>query len=633
MGISESTRRGTVDACIALPDTPSQTPESEYSFRLGKRRKQLAAVRALHRRLWVYLIVAALAGIVILFASFSWHVISTVWVLLPSVGMLSIIHSLINNAGTHSRVQRIVSFYELGVTRLQHQWQGQGIDGREFLPEDHAYASDLDLFGTGSLFELLCTARTGIGRATLAKWLLKPAECKEAIGRQVAVAELRDMLDLREYWASVGREALGQVASSGSVRDWADAPGVAFPSLVQALTIALPICLIGFALFAQIGLCGHNWLLVIAVCIGLEALLAAVFLKKTRLTTANLLVPSFELALLVPLLEHLEKTEFQCPLLRSLHVHLAVSSGCASKQIRILKIYTWLLNLRQIDYFAALASLVLWGTNLAILIERWRARNRQALVTWLDCIGQFEALLSLARYSFENPDHTFAVLKSSNSPLFQAEALGHPLVDRKTCVRSDLRLDAQGIQLIMVSGSNMSGKSTLLRSVGINTVLAFAGAPVRAARLVISPLQIGCSIAVRDSLRHEKSQFQAEVERLKWIRSLSRSNNLLFLLDEILGGTNSKDRFWGARAVIEQLIASGAIGVVTTHDLILTEVVKGLDGRAINVHFEEHYENGEMRFDYRMRPGVLTRTNGLNIMAALGLFSSSHASELDRVDL
>jgi DNA mismatch repair ATPase MutS len=168
----------------------------------------------------------------------------------------------------------------------------------------------------------------------------------------------------------------------------------------------------------------------------------------------------------------------------------------------------------------------------------------------------------------------------------------------------------------------MSGKSTLLRSVGMNAVLALAGAPVRAARLEISPLQIGCSMAIQDSLLQAKSRFQAEVERLKWILALSRSNSVLFLLDEMLGGTNSDDRLWGARAVIEQLAESGAVGLVTTHDLALTQIANSLQGRASNVHFEEHYENGEMRFDYRMRPGVLTHTNGLSVMAALGLLTS-----------
>ncbi|MGC2476775.1 MAG: hypothetical protein WA485_20745 [Candidatus Sulfotelmatobacter sp.] len=182
-------------------------------------------------------------------------------------------------------------------------------------------------------------------------------------------------------------------------------------------------------------------------------------------------------------------------------------------------------------------------------------------------------------------------------------------------------------QLIMVSGSNMAGKSTLLRSVGINAVLAAAGAPVCATRLEISPMQIGCSISVHDSLLQGKSRFQAEVERLKLILDLSRAGNLLFLLDEVLGGTNSRDRYFGARAVIEQLIGNTALGLATTHDLALTEIVKTLDGKAINSHFEEHYKDGEMRFDYRMRAGALARTNGLNVMAALGILPESSATE------
>jgi hypothetical protein len=601
----------------ALTKTAHEIPQSEYACRLSGRQRQLASIRVLHQRLWTYLITAALAGIVAAWAALSSHLVSALWILLPSVVVLSIIQSLTKNARIHSRVQWIVSFYELGVARLHHQWQGRGIGGGQFRTDNHAYACDLDLFGAGSLFELLCTARTGIGRAVLAKWLLNPAECAEIAERQRAVAELRDQLDLREDWASVEGRTFDQAGAS--VRDWADAPAIIFSLHARTFAIILPICLIVLSLLAGAGVFGHNWTWAVAVPVGLEALLAALLLKKTRLTAANLVLPSFELALLAPLLDRLETLHFQCPLLKSLQLQLTASSDVPSKQIRLLRLWAWLLDLRQFEYFALPASLILWGTNLAICIERWRRQNRAGLARWLDSLGQFEALLCLARYHYENPDYTFAVLKPGSSPLFEAEALGHPLLDHQTCVRCDMRLDAKGTQLMVVSGSNMSGKSTLLRSVGLNSVLALAGAPVCAARLQVSPLQIGCSIAVHDSLLQAKSRFQAEVQRLKWILTLSCANNVLFLLDEMLGGTNSADRLFGARAVIEQLAASGAIGLVTTHDLAVTEVVKALDGRAINVHFEDHYENGEMRFDYRMRPGVLTRTNGVNVMAALGL--------------
>ena len=605
------------------PGTAHEIPESEYARRLSERKQQLAKISALHQRLWIYLILAASAGIVVTWAALSLHLVSALWILLPSVAGLSIIQSLTKNARAHGRVQRIVNFYNLGLLRLCHEWQGRGIGGKEFLPNNHIYASDLDLFGEGSLFELLCTARTGVGRATLANWLLNPAECGHAEERQVAISELRDALDLREDWASL--EGTAPDEAGASIRDWAEAPAIAFPLYAQALATALPICLIVVSILAAVGVFGHNWLWAIAVPVVAEMFVAALLLKKTRLTVANLDLPSLELSLLAPLLDRLETAHFRCSLLKSLQSQLTSSSGQPSKQIRLLRFWSWLLNLRKSEYFALLSSPLLWGTNLAILIERWRQQNRKGLAQWLDSLGQFEALLCLARYHFENPGHTFALLKPASSPMLQAEGLGHPLLDRRTCVRGDVALDAKSTQLIVVSGSNMSGKSTLLRSVGLNCVLALAGAPVSAARLQISPLQIGCSISVHDSFLQAKSRFQAEVERLKWILALSRTNSILFLLDEMLGGTNSADRLFGARAVMGQLAANGAVGLVTTHDLALTEIVKALDGRAINAHFEEHYENNEMQFDYRMRPGVLTRTNGVNVMAALGLLPSQTA--------
>jgi hypothetical protein len=251
-------------------------------------------------------------------------------------------------------------------------------------------------------------------------------------------------------------------------------------------------------------------------------------------------LPSFDLELLAPLLNRFETLHFQCPLLKSLQSQLTASSALPSKQIRLLRVLVWLLSLRQSEYFALLASPLLWGTNLAICIEGWRQRNRKGLAQWLDSLGQFEALLCLARHSYENPDHVFPIRKRTPS-MFQAEDLGHPLLDCKTAVRCDVELHAEGTQLIMVSCSKMSGKSTLLRSVGLNCVLALAGAPVCASRLELSPLLLGCSITVQDSLLQAKSRFQAEVGRLKWILSLSRTNSVLFLLDELLGGTAALD--------------------------------------------------------------------------------------------
>jgi MutS domain V len=612
----QSSRRNTANTRVA-----SRSQEGEYVRRLGERERQLVAIRDLHRRLWTYLAVTVVAGGLGISLAFSSHLISAIWIFVPFVIAALVIRSLRENGNTYGRVQRIARFYEYGLARLHDQWQGKGTDGKEFDPENHLYSSDVDLFGTGSLFEFLCTARTRVGRETLANWLLNPAECEEISVRQAAVAELRDELDLQEDWAAVEGGALEQ--AGGSVRDWAQDPPVVFPFYARALAIALPLCLLVMASLAGLGVFGHHWVWAIAVPVGLEGLLALLLLKETKLAVANLNLPSYELVLIAPLLRLLESTSFHCSLLKSLQSQLTSSSGCPSKQIRVLRLYAWFVERRKVEWLPLLFAPFLGGTNLSILIEHWRQQNREGLTRWLDSLGQFEALLCLARYSYENPGHTFAVVKPRDTPIFQAETLGHPLLDSETCVRCDLSLDVKGTQLMIVSGSNMSGKSTLLRSVGLNCVLALAGAPVRAARLEVSPLRIGCSIAVHDSLLRGKSRFQAEVERLTRILTLSRTNNVLFLLDEILSGTNSADRLFGARALVDRFVVNGAVGIVTTHDLALTAVATTLGGRATNVHFEEYYEDGEMRFDYRMRPGVLTRTNGANVMAALGLLSYS----------
>ncbi|MGC2476774.1 MAG: hypothetical protein WA485_20740 [Candidatus Sulfotelmatobacter sp.] len=417
----EFVQRGNAGSSTALSNGGYETAESEYSCRLKRREEQLAGIRGLHQRLWTYLIVVAIAGLVVGYVTLSSRLIPSLWILLPVAMVLYILQALSKNARTHSTVQRIVKFYELGVARLSQQWKGLGIDGKEFLPADHVYASDLDLFGSGSLFELLCTARTGMGRATLAKWLLAPAEPGEAIERQGAVAELRDDLDLREEWASAGAGDIDRVGSS-AVRDWADAPTLSFPFFGRALAIVLPICLIVSSILHYSGILGLGWRYAIAVPGGLELLLAVFFLKKSRLIASNLVLPSFELGLLAPLLERLEREDFQCPLLKSLQLRLTSLSARPSKEIRILGALVWLLVLRQSEYFALLSAPALWGTNVAIQIERWRQRNREGLADWLESLGQFEALLCLARYHYENPKHTFPILSPQSNPLFHAEA-------------------------------------------------------------------------------------------------------------------------------------------------------------------------------------------------------------------
>jgi DNA mismatch repair ATPase MutS len=277
-----------------------------------------------------------------------------------------------------------------------------------------------------------------------------------------------------------------------------------------------------------------------------------------------------------------------------------------------------LLDSRRNMYFAPVAIILLWSIQCAFAIESWRQRSGPAVARWLAVVGEFEALNSFAGHSYEHPLDPFPEVVDGPAH-FEGEGLGHPLLPESRTVRSDVRLSDE-MSLLIVSGSNMSGKSTLLRTVGTNTVLALAGAPVRARRLRLSPLQVGASIRIQDSLQAGASRFYAEIKRLRQILELTAiPPPVFFFLDEILHGTNSHDRRIGAEGVLRALIERNAIGLVTTHDLALTLIVEGLGSRAANVHFEDHLEGGKMTFDYLLRPGILQRSNALELMRSVGI--------------
>jgi len=277
-----------------------------------------------------------------------------------------------------------------------------------------------------------------------------------------------------------------------------------------------------------------------------------------------------------------------------------------------------LLDAQRNPLFAPIAFVLLWSTQFAFAIEAWRKRSGPFVARWLSAVGEFEALSALAGYAYEHPKDPFPELKE-NELCFRGEALGHPLLPETGCVRNDVSLGDE-LRVMIVSGSNMSGKSTLLRTVGTNAVLAMAGAPVRARRLVLSPVVVGASIRIHDSLQSGSSRFYAEITRLRKLVDLTgKKLPLLFLVDELLHGTNSHDRRIGAEAIVKGLVDRGALGLVTTHDLALSHIADSLAPRAANVHFQDHIEDGKLVFDYRLHPGIVQKSNALELMRSIGL--------------
>lgn len=597
----------------------SEDPRASAAARLVARQAEAARRGRVDRALSNARLVVFALGVVAAFLVFGSRTLAPAWLALPVLVfiVLAVAHDRAIRA--RERAERAAGFYEAMLARSEGRTPPGAPGGERFRDPEHPYAEDLDLFGEGSLYARLCTARTGAGEQTLAAWLLAPAEPGVVAARQAAVAELRPALDLREDLAVLGAGVGGSLHVE-RLRAWGEAPAaLARTALTRRVLPAAALVLAGIAVATlaawTFGALGPLPFLLAA---GAEAVFALWLRSRVTRTVRELELPASELALLADLLERLEAERFRAPLLVGLRESLDTRGVPPARRLRQLRRRVDLLEARRNQLFAPLGALLLWTTQLALAVERWREACGPALARWIAALGELEALSALAGFAHERPELVFPEL-AADGPRFEAEALGHPLLPAQRCVRNDLRL-ADGARVLVVSGSNMSGKSTLLRAVGTNAVLALAGAPVCARRLRLSPLAVGASLRVHDSLQEGTSRFYAEIRRLGQIVRLAEGPRpALFLLDEILHGTNSHDRGIGAEAVVRGLLARGAVGLVTTHDLALARLAESLAPAAQNVHFEDHMEEGRMAFDYRLRPGVVTRSNALALMRAVGL--------------
>jgi len=546
------------------------------------------------------------------------------WLIAPGAVFLALAIAHGRVLARRGRLRTAVSLCEDGIARIEDRWAGKGDAGTSFqaAAEAHLYAADLDLFGAGGLFELLSVARAPIGRATLAAWLQGPASAAVARGRQGAVAELGPRIELRQDLAMCALAVKEEIRDE-ALTAWAVRAPEGLPAQLGAwrgLLALVGLATLAAAVLWAAGVFGP-WPFIGAFVVG------GVLVRQLRQPVEQIIAGvdhrADELKTLAVLMARLERESFEAPALRALRAALESDGAAPSRRIAQLRRLVDLLESRR-NQLAALVMIPLQATaQLALAVESWRRAAGPAVLRWMAAVGEIEALSSLATFHFEHPEYPFPSIADGESgvapPMFDSQGLGHPLIPAARRVVNDLRLGGER-RLILVSGSNMSGKSTLLRTVGVNAVLALAGAPVCARRLALSPLALGATLRINDSLQAGKSRFYAELTRLKQIVDRAASTPpLLFLLDEILHGTNSHDRRIGAEAIIRGLIDRGAVGLVTTHDLALAEVAEALGARAANVHFEDHLEGGVMTFDYRMKEGIVRKSNALELMRAVGL--------------
>ncbi|WP_242339300.1 MULTISPECIES: DNA mismatch repair protein MutS [Anaeromyxobacter] len=590
-------------------------PREEITRRLEARRAAVARLdRADARIAWGRLAIFA-AGAALAWLAWGQHRLSAGWLLGPLAAFvaLAVVHDRVLSA--RARARRAVAFHTAALARMDGTFAGAGAGGERFADPAHPYALDLDLFGRGSLFELLCAARTRPGEERLAAWLLHPAPAAEGRARQRAIASLAPRLDLREDLAVLGEDVRAGVDAAG-LAAWGEAAPL-LPAFVRPAALALAALAVAAAVAWGVGLGPAPLLLVL---LG-EWAFSRVLRGRMAHVLGGVEHPAAELRVLALLLERLEAEPLDGDArLGALQASLRGAGAPASVRIAALVRVVARMEWGRNQFFAPLAFALAWGPLHAAAVERWRAASGRGIRRWLEAVAELEALSSLAGYAYEHPGDAWPELLDGGpgrGPILEAEGLRHPLLPG--AVPNDLRLGGEGPRVLLVSGSNMSGKSTYLRTAGVNVVLALAGAPVRAARMRLTPVQAGATLRIQDSLQAGKSRFYAEITRLKELADLAAGPfPLLFLLDEILHGTNSHDRRIGAEAIVRGLLDRGALGLVTTHDLALTEL-GGSDGVLANGHFEDQVKDGEIAFDYRLRPGVVAHSNALALMRAVGL--------------
>ena len=550
--------------------------------------------------------------------------------LVLAFGALVVLHARIHSL----KEQKVAAarFHERALARMAGKWRGFPSMGERWAVETHAYAGDLDVFGKASLFQLLDATSTRFGEEVLARWLSgedTAGDFGEAIrARQAAVKDLATRVALREELAVVG--SLLDEAAKPDPRPfvmWAgqQAGGAGkqrLPGWLRLVGVVMPALAIGTAVAASMGLVPRAaFLAPFAFCImilmGLRPRLAPILEAASSKETA--------LARYAGMLAILEGEKFEAPALIALQNRLRESGASATKEMASLSRIVGFLDARHNEVFRFfIGPILMWDLWCALALDGWRSRAGRVAFGWFRALAELEALASLAGFAFERPDHTFPEILEE--PTFEAITLGHPLIEGEKRVSNDVTIKGPGYALV-VTGSNMSGKSTLLRAIGVNVVLANAGAPVCAKSMRIGRLIVATSMRVSDSLDEGTSRFYAELKKLKLVLDLARKAKkkeskegiVLFLLDEILHGTNTRERLIGARAILRELLAQGAMGAVSTHDLGLGDLEGEMPEYVRNVHFEEQVANETMTFDYKLRTGIVQSSNALRLMKIVGL--------------
>jgi Flp pilus assembly protein TadB len=594
----------------------SQTPAIFYQQRIATLEKSLKTLTSRRSLLGWARLLTVLAGA------------ATIWLVWASGGLaigaaaiffivifLFLVSKDQTNMQAISEHDRLIHINKQELLFLNHQFTHQP-DGHQFFHEDHPSANDLDIFGRASIFQFINRTGSQQGNALLANWLSHPADTNTILARQKAVQELTTQSLWRQELQAHSKASQLTIKTEKTIEAWLQEPDRFSTNTWKLVRFIVPTLAVAFTLTYIFDIITFQQFLpgIILFFIIASAISRAVNPLYLQLNTVTA-----EMETLSNCIACIERASFRDPLLNDLTQYFQQGTHRASKTIKTLN---QILN--RFDYrlnpvvFVPLNTLFLWDLQQALQLEQWKRGHNQQVTQWFHTLAELEALSSLATLAFNHPNWCYPTI-NTDLPEFTATDLGHPLIEaHKSVLNSFSTLGTAQINII--TGSNMAGKSTFLRSVGVNLVLANMGAPVCASSLRFSPLRVMSSMRIADNLEESTSTFYAELKKLKSIIDAVKNNEPVFiLLDEILRGTNSADRHKGSKALIRQMLKDKAIGIIATHDLELASLSKEFPNGIHNYHFDVQVEGEELHFDYKLKTGICGSLNASILMRKIGI--------------
>ncbi|ABR50742.1 DNA mismatch repair protein MutS domain protein [Alkaliphilus metalliredigens QYMF] len=504
------------------------------------------------------------------------------------------------------------------IQRVEGTWIDLEDRGDEFKDEEHPFSSDLDIFGRGSLFQWVNRCTTYVGRVRLARLLSEPEKNKDVINqRQEALQELSRKRWWRQRLQAEGMRIEDKSHDKGGLINWAGSRNEVYsrPWLVMGMRVLPMVTVTTFIVSYFTDFLPVQSAMVLLV---LHILILLINVKQRSKELNPVYQYKDAIRVYTRMLAHVEKEGFTSDYLKELKNRLRDNKGLSAvQQLKRLEVIAdRILNRNNLMFFP-INILILWDYQCMIALEAWKRQSGGQIQEWLEVVGEIEALSSLANIGHDYPQ--WSIPEIVDEPwVFQGKAVGHPLLTNKqVCNDVDIKDPSR---ILLITGSNMSGKSTLLRTLGINLVLAYMGTPVCASSMKCSLMEIHTCMRISDNLEKNISSFYGELLRIKKIVKASKENEqVFFLIDEVFKGTNSHDRHIGAKTLIKQLYEDGAMGLISTHDLELGEIEKDSHGNIKNYHFQEHYKDNQIYFDYRLRPGISTTRNALYLIKMAGI--------------